>query len=55
MGHEASKISPIVALTVYIVNEANALLHLDYVLKGKCPYIEYQPRRVLRNEMGLTN
>ena len=51
MGHETSEISPIVALVVYIVDEVNAL-HLYYVLKRKCPHIEYKLRRVLRNELG---
>ena len=52
MGHNAFEISPIVTLMVYIVDEVNALLHLCLVLKGKCPHIEYRPRRVLRNELG---
>ena len=52
MGHEAFEISPIVALMVYIVDEANALLHLCHVLK-ECLHIEHRLKRVLRNELGI--
>jgi len=56
VGHGASKISPIVALMDYIVNETKAAFHLCHVLRGKFPYIEHRPRRVLRIELGtLTN